>query len=350
MAVQGPGGEHADQILPRSPSVMPAIRRILVAIKDPWARSLPALEKAGQLARALGARVELFYALSDPLYIDVAEAEGVSLSSLEQAAHARAAQRLDKLAQRLGKAGVRATSVVEWDFPPHEAIIRAARLFNADLIVAERHASAHHLAWVLRFTDFELLRVAAVPVLLVKTRRAYDHPTILAAVDPSHAFSKPSRLDHEILGCATQITRALRGSLHAVFAYNPLPAGALEPGLALAGATEAIATEAEARARKALARELNGASIPESRRHVVPRHPIDAIQGAAAQVGCGILVMGAISRTGLKRLVLGNTAERVFDELPCDVLVVKPKGFTSRVPRARRGPQLITLPIVQPVM
>jgi universal stress protein E len=348
MAVPGSGGEHAHEILARSPSVMPPIRRILVAVKDPWARSHPALEKSGQLARALGARVQLFHALSEPVYVDVAEAEGVSVSSLERAAHAQAAQRLDTLAQRLGAAGVRATSVVEWDFPPHEAILRAARHFNADLIVAERHASAHHLAWVLRFTDFELLRLAAVPVLLVKSRRAYDHPTILAAVDPSHAFSKPSRLDSEILGCATQITRALRGSLHAVFAYNPLPAGAVEAGLALAGATEAIADAAEAGARKALARVLNGASIPESRRHIVPRHPIDAIQGAAAQVRCRILVMGAISRTGLKRLVLGNTAERVFDELPCDLLVVKPKGFTSRVPRARRGAQLITLPIIQP--
>ena len=325
-----------------------AIRRILVAVKDPWARSLPALGKATQLARALGARVQLFYALSDPLYIDVAEAEGVSLPSLERTARDRAIARLQTLERRLRREGIRADSRVEWDFPPHEAVIRAAREFDADLIVAERHATAHHLAWMLRFTDFELLRLAPMPVLLVKTRRPYEHPTILAAVDPSHSFSKPLRLDREILGCATRLTRALRGSLHVVFAYNPLPAGVAEPGLVLAGATEAIATEAEAHARQALARSLNGASIPVSRRHVVPGHPIDAIQGAAAQVGSKIVVMGAISRSGLKRLVLGNTAERVFDELRCDVLVVKPKAFASRVPRARRGPQLMTLPIVQP--
>jgi universal stress protein E len=326
---------------------MSPIRRILVAVKDPWARSIPAVKKASQLAHALGARVQLFCALSDPLYIDAAEAQGVSLSSLERAAHARAADRLDTLARRLRKTGVRAESAVEWDFPPHEAVVRAARQFDADLIVADRHASAHHLAWVLRFTDFELLRLAPMPVLLVKRRRAYDHPVLLAAVDPSHSFSKPLGLDGEILSCATQLTQALRGSLHAVFAYNPLPGGVAEPGLALMGATETIATEADARARKALARVLNGVSIPASRRHVVPRHPIDAIEGAVAKVGCSILVMGAISRSGMKRLVLGNTAERVFDQLPCDVLVVKPKHFASRVPRGRRGPQLMTLAAVQ---
>ena len=326
---------------------MSPIRRILVAVKDPWARSIPTLEKATQLARALGARVQLFHALSDPVYIDLAEVEGVSLSKLERTQHARAASRLETLAQRLAQSGIRADSTVEWDFPPHEAVIRAARRFEADLIVAERHATAHHLAWMLRFTDFELLRLSPIPVLLVKTRRAYDHPAVLAAVDPTHSYSKPLRLDREILSCAAQITQALRGSLHAVYAYDPLPVPIMEAGLAL---SDAVSIETESRAKKALARVLNGTVIPESRRHVMPRHPIDAIEGAAAQVGCAIVVMGAISRTGLKRLVLGNTAERVFDELPCDVLVVKPKRFTSRVPRARRGPQLMTLPVIQPGM
>ena len=329
---------------------MSPIRRILVAVKDPWARSLPAIGKATQLARALGARVQLFHALSNPLYIDVAEFEGMTLSKLEHTEYARAVTRLKVLANRLAKAGVRVEPRVEWDFPPHEAVIRAARRFDADLIVAERHPAKHHLAWALRFTDFELLRLAPMPVLLVKTQQAYDRPAILAAVDPTHAYSKPLKLDREILDCAAQMTHALRGSLHAVFAYNPLPVAALEPGLALAGVTDTIAAETRAGAKKALARVLNGAAIPESRRHLVPQHPIDAIEATAAQVGCAIAVMGAISRSGLKRLVLGNTAERVFDELPCDVLVVKPRHFASRVPRARRGPQLMTLPVVEPVM
>lgn len=329
---------------------MSPIRRILVAIKDPWARSQPAIDKATQLARALGARLQLFHALSNPLYLDVAELQGITLSKLEHTEHARAAARLEVLANRLEKGRGRVESRVEWDFPPHEAVIRAARRFSADLIVAERHPTAHHLAWMLRFTDFELLRLAPMPVLLIKTRGTYDHPAILAAVDPTHAYSKPLKLDREILSCAAQITQALRGSLHAIFAYNPLPIPAMEAGLALAGATNEIATETAAGARKALARALNGASIPESRRHLVPQHPIDAITETAAQAGCSIVVMGAIARSGLKRLVLGNTAERVFDDLSCDVLVVKPKRFATRVPRARRGPQLMTLPAAEPVM
>jgi len=177
---------------------MSPIRRILVAVKDPWARSLPAIEKATQLASALRARVQLFHALSNPLYIDVAEFEGVTLSKLEHTEYARAAARLEVLANRLEKAGVRVEATVEWDFPPHEAVIRAARRFDADLIVAERHASKHHLAWALRFTDFELLRLAPMPVLLVKTQQAYDHPAILAAVDRKIRLNADARLTLEV--------------------------------------------------------------------------------------------------------------------------------------------------------
>lgn len=327
---------------------MSPIRRIVVAIKDPWKRSLPEVRKAAQLAQGLGARVQLFHALSDPLYIDAAEAAGVSLVNLERSEHARAANRLGGLAKRLQKAGIRAESAVEWDFPPHEAVIRAARRFDAHLIIADHHATPRHLAWLLRFTDFELLRLAPVPVLLLKTSQAYHQPAILAAIDPTHAYSKPLKLDHEILSCASQIAHALRGSLHAVFAYDPIPIGGMESGLPLRETTEAIAAATEARARKALARELNGVSIPEARRHLIPQHPIDAIEGTAAKTDCGMVVMGAVSRSGLKRLVLGNTAERVFDDLRCDLLVVKPKRFASRVPRASRGPQLMTLPVIQP--
>jgi universal stress protein E len=49
------------------------------------------------------------------------------------------------------------------------------------------------------------------------------------------------------------------------------------------------------------------------------------------------VVMGAVSRSGLRRIVIGNTAERILGDLTCDVLVVKPQRFVTRVSRTRRG-------------
>ena len=34
--------------------------------------------------------------------------------------------------------------------------------------------------------------------------------------------------------------------------------------------------------------------------------------------------MGAVSRSRMDRILIGNTAEKVLDKLECDVLVIKP--------------------------
>ena len=47
--------------------------------------------------------------------------------------------------------------------------------------------------------------------------------------------------------------------------------------------------------------------------------------------------MGAISRSGMKGVFIGNTAERVLNGLKCDVLVVKPRGFKCQVQCETRG-------------
>jgi universal stress protein E len=45
-----------------------------------------------------------------------------------------------------------------------------------------------------------------------------------------------------------------------------------------------------------------------------------------------IVVMGAVSRGRLKNIFIGNTAERVLDHLPCDVLIPKPLNFATDLP------------------
>jgi universal stress protein E len=58
-------------------------------------------------------------------------------------------------------------------------------------------------------------------------------------------------------------------------------------------------------------------------------------------VGADLVVMGAVSRSGLKRVFIGNTAERVLNDLPCDVLVVKPAHFEKGVKKDVRGMRVV---------
>ncbi len=314
---------------------MPTIRRILVAIKNPYARSFPVLEKAVQLARALDAHLELFHAIAAPVYVDF-ELVDEALSDLESTRRRQYRDRLETIASRVREQGVAVTTNAECDFPAHEAILRRAQRMNAGLIMAEAHAGRHRMPWLLQLTDFELLRHSPVPVLLVKNRRPYEHPVVLAAVDPAHAFAKPSKLDDDILAAGSTFSTALRGTLHAVHAYVPVPSDAKPSELLKEDATERLDARARTKARARLDGLLRKADLPRVRKHLVAQHPINAIPDLARKLDCSIVVMGAISRSGLKRLFIGNTAERMLDSITCDILVVKPRQFVSHVRRGRR--------------
>lgn len=317
---------------------MHTVRRILVAVKDPSARSLPAVAKGAQLAHALGAQLVLFHGIGSRVAADAfPDAEG-GLERFEQDTRARHLKQLERIATPLRKDGLTVQVCADWDFPAHESIVREARRSNADLIVAECHAGRRLTPWLMHLTDWELIRTSPIPVLLVKSARPWRHPVVLAALDPSHAFAKPARLDAEILKAGKAFTAALRGSLHVMHAYVPIPMGML-PGVGTSAELVAeIATASQSNATKAFERSLRSLkTLPRARRHLVEGVPVDAIPQVARQVGSAIVVMGAISRSGLKRVFIGNTAEQVINSLACDILVVKPARFVTRVSRSSRG-------------
>lgn len=122
--------------------------------------------------------------------------------------------------------------------------------------------------------------------------------------------------------------------LHAVHAYMPLPVGLLEVDPRTARRLEADSTAA---ARASFERAVRSVGISRTKQHLVLGSPPEAIREVATDTGSAIVVMGAVSRSGLKRLFIGNTAEHTLDALECDVLVVKPEGFASRVAQKSRG-------------
>jgi universal stress protein E len=309
---------------------MRSITKILVAVRDPAARAPAALLKAAALAAALGAQLELFHALCEPVMVEPFNSLGepAQLKKHEE----RAAARLQRLAATLALSGGRVTSVVAWDFPAHEAIIRHAQRSNADLIIAGGQALKHTAPWLLRFTDWELLRESPVPVLLVKRRKPWRRPRVLAAVDPAHAYGKTGQLDGDILGLAQALRAALRGSLDAVHAYTPLPERF----------DAAMREKLESDARRSLRELVKSQHIAAARLHLKADSPVEAIQEVVRKQGIDIVVLGTLSRSGVKRIVIGNTAEKLLDALTCDVLVVKPANFVSGTPRALRGVRLLT--------
>jgi universal stress protein E len=133
--------------------------------------------------------------------------------------------------------------------------------------------------------------------------------------------------------------------MDALHAFQPAAAA----HIASTGAAAGTATQTDPIARQAAAGSLDtlleDSAVAAENRHLVCGHPADVLARGASALEVDILVLGCIARSGVQRLLLGNTAERLIYRVPCDLLLVKPAGFASDIERERRGPRLIVTPV-----
>lgn len=74
-------------------------------------------------------------------------------------------------------------------------------------------------------------------------------------------------------------------------------------------------------------------AVPKIRYVVDSGEPFEAILNAAEAKRADLIVLGTHGRTGLKRLIIGNVAEKIVRHAPCPVLIVKPRAMRRRTSR-----------------
>ena len=312
------------------------LRRILVAVEFPAEADQPGLDKAIGLAIDSGANLEVLHVAYDPgagRY-----GAGTAQRDIEYVLGLRRAQ-LERLVESRLRRGLCVSTRVEWGRPAHELIATAAGSFKADLVVGQstRRGALRHL---LTYTDWQLIRHADRPLLLVKGSEAWQRRVVLAAIDPLHAHDKPAALDRAILAAANSLARAASGRLHAYHAYAPavrfVPGTALEPLPVLAPPAEQKRHERAVRDR--VLRVTRAAGLAADRVHVDRDEPARGLPAHARRLQAGVVVLGAVSRGLVARWLMGATAEQVLDALSCDVLVVPPpkRGRAGRTRTAAR--------------
>jgi len=71
--------------------------------------------------------------------------------------------------------------------------------------------------------------------------------------------------------------------------------------------------------------------IPNSRIHLLKGRAERLIPALARRQRIELIVIGTICRTGIAGFFIGNTAEKVLQQVDCSVLTAKPDGFMSPV-------------------
>ena len=250
---------------------MRPISRILVPVRNFSVRSQPTSSKAAQLAKVFGARLELFHDIADPIIVDDAlRRPGFTFRRLKADLRHMAIEGPGAFGGPLRAGGVDVSTAAAWDYPPYEAILRHASAMGADLIVAPRRAR-HRLPALLGYTDWELLRLSPVPVLLVKT----------IGTLPKAADARGDRSD--ACACEAERTRQAdsrvcrRIERHAARHAQRracLPAAPAASGIDVRHqATQAITCRIRSGSKSVFDKALAKANVPPLRRHLVAGDP-----------------------------------------------------------------------------
>src|SRR5690606_25735904 len=310
------------------------VERVVVAVADPEESLQPVIDRAAELAQAAGAKLILFHAVFEPALSARPLLDSTRLARARGALVAQRTRDLERRAIPLRQRGLTVQTHVVWEEPAYESIIRAAIRENADLVVAGPHARGRTIVpFSFRQTDWQLLRFCPRPLLMIRTVDAQPGP-VLAALDPLHLNDKPASLDAKIMETASVVAQQLGVELHVVHSVPDT----LYP----LGSTKRSQAEVRKKISKQLICSVKRYGVPANRVQVQQGLPERTLPVLAEEHEARMIVLGAISRPGLTRFAIFDTAERIIDAVPCDVLIVKPDKFKLVLGRARR--QRVILP------
>ncbi len=243
---------------------------------------------------------------------------------LLQRQRAELERQLSKWGRQVGCSSV--DTVVEVGNPAL-SIIERVLVKGHDLVVVTTDEDREDRATIRR-----LLRKCPCPVWVIRPTRARTQ-RVLAALNPDPEEQDLNRL---IIELAASMVELNGGELHVVHAWELSGESTLRTSAFVhapsAQIDEMLRAEHDARQR-ALDELLSRSKVADApwRIHLEKGPASDVVPRLAALLRINVLVMGTIARTGVRGLVMGNTAETILDEVHCSVIAVKPPGFVSPI-------------------
>ena len=289
--------------------------RVLVAI-DGSADARAAVAWLSRLPLPAGHSIRLLTVVVPPIaLIDVDKAQEARAALI-----AEAQQLVDDTASelRLSRDFTRGEVVVEND--AREAIVAAARDWNADLIAMGARGLGAVARFFLGSVSLAVVREAPCPVLVCKGVPR-DLDAITVALDGSdHARQALGWLTSALmLPPSTRVRLLGVAEAHHYPSSTPSTASAWGVVLAAFGAERRARLEAELSAAATSLR----ARLPAIETIVLAGHAPEMIVRDVERRGTDLVVLGARGLGVVRRLLLGSVSESVLAHAACSVLIVR---------------------------
>jgi universal stress protein E len=233
---------------------------------------------------------------------------------------------LEDLTTLVAQYGLSVATAIIHHRPASDAIVAKALESEPAFVVKGTvyHSPAERATFT--FTDWQLMRKLSYPLWLVKPQEWKENPVIIAAIDPMHQYDKEGVLDQAIIDAAKTLESRCDGKVLLLHTYQRLDEIGTYAKLRFKP-TKVPLEEIEAKMRDEHRRHLDllaakNGILPEAV-HQLPGRTREVLPTFARANAADLVIMGALARSGLKRRIIGSTAEQVMDHLPCDVLIAR---------------------------
>ncbi len=237
--------------------------------------------------------------------------------------HEIAQRQLDSLVDEAASVGIKANTL-RTAGKPWQELLREAVTNEYDLMIVGSHQQHELGRLLLGNTGRRLIRKSPCPVWVTSPVEDGKVRRILVPTDFSETADEAIKLAHSL-------AQRLEADLHVlhVAEYH------FEPQIRDLIISIDEVEEYRSRLHRDAERQLNETvsrcglddEVALDHRHVARGAPDSMIRDAVKDLSIDLVVMNTLGRSGLKGLLVGNTAEQVLNHLTCSILAIKPDDF-----------------------
>jgi len=313
---------------------MKTIKHILV-VMDPMCEQQPALTRAIGLAKQTSATIELFLVAYSRQLVNHWTFDTEQLAILQKEYVASQLRWLETYVNDVVKQGLTVKIDIEWHKNIVRAVLEKATQVGADIVIKSTHQHPTLNKLFFTPTDWSLLQHCHVPLLLAKSSiesnnkasyQGISYRVIMAAVDPAKSNDKPANLDNAIIDMSVGLAALFEADIHVSHTYQPVGLE-LWQGMSSVGMDQSLPTmdfneyrqHLEAIHQRLLDELVKGYGFEPSSLHLVSGEVEFELTTLVQDNQVDLLVMGMGDKVGF----IGNTVEKILDNVRCDILSVK---------------------------
>lgn len=312
-------------------SMKQGYERILVATDfSPHAEA--ALRQAVWLARQNGARIVVMHTLPGRLRMDHSESMRAQLDLLygEGETIPRDVRQQSEARMRQMIVDFHATDLdVRFETLPGEPFVElthAVQQEGFDLVLAGTRGLSAWEQFLVGSTAKRLIRKCPSSVWIVKAEHVGPPKAVLAATDFSEV-SRRAALE------GLRVAQQASAEFHLLHSIDYLIEYLTDTPRGFSTRFPALRREINDGAQKLLEKFVDSLNTDPAKIHLHLSWgtPWQEVGRLAQHLNVDLIAMGTVGRSGIKGVLLGNTAERILTTCDCSILTVKPADFVSPI-------------------